>query len=376
MDEVVFRSRLQRHVLAPPPDVVVITDEEEEELVLGHDDDDWKEVDSEEDDEESAEDESQEASGGGEEEEYFDSDESSDDEEEDDDEIFGGDEVLLARLRQLRPNFVPKGRFLGPAPRFATAGNTAGFMRVFATEESQQHGGGGEKQILVFYRYTRFRAAEPESGGGGVRARGSTREHQVRFVLPHAGDAARSLAWAASALVPLIYPGRSTKQLQALWSALASQVRVPPRAARVEVLVDVGILRLPDCTPPGMEGMAAALQGKMLDPWPAGFVGMELRLPEPVLCGGGTEGEATDDDDDDGGGDTDCCERRSAKRRKVAADFAAQECAVCLEPLESDLAAWPGCSRPHVFHGGCLERSLKECETCPICRRKLYVEGA
>uniref|UniRef100_A0A453R1F4 Uncharacterized protein n=1 Tax=Aegilops tauschii subsp. strangulata TaxID=200361 RepID=A0A453R1F4_AEGTS len=41
------------------------------------------------------------------------------------------------------------------------------------------------------------------------------------------------------------------------------------------------------------------------------------------------------------------------------------------ELLQSDVAVWPGCSMPHVFHGACLADTLKGSEMCPLCRRKL-----
>ena len=249
---------------------------------------------------------------------------------------------------------VPEGRFLEPSPRFAYAGNTAGYMRVAAVEPaagSKEEEGG--KQIMVLYRYTQFSAAY---GGGEVEACGSTKLHQLRFVVAPAGDAASSLPWAGSSLAPLIYPARQRDELQALWSRLVSEVAVPPRATRVQVIADVGILRQEDYTRRHMKRVRAALKGMMVDEWPGYHVAMELQLPEPVRCA--EEAEAADGE-------------RPAKRRKVVAEAAGQECSVCFELLESGLAVWPGCSLPHVFHGACLEQTLKGNEMCPICRHKL-----
>lgn len=281
-------------------------------------------------------------------------------------EASGGTSLPLITDPLLRRRHVlPGGRFLGPAPQFASAGITAGFLRVAvvvppadrpaANSQDEE----GRKEILVLYRYTHFSAVP-----GGVQVCRSTKLHELRFAVPPAGDAAGSLTWAGSSLAPLIYPAHHTKALQALWSRLVSQVSVPPEATRVQVIADVGILRREDYTRRRMERVRAALEGMMAEPWPGYHVAMELRLPEPVhvQCAA-DEAEAAD------GEDTDC--ERPAKRRKVVAEDAGQECAVCFELLESDLAVWPGCSLPHVFHGACLEQTLKESEKCPICRRKL-----
>ncbi|KAI4970529.1 hypothetical protein ZWY2020_001443 [Hordeum vulgare] len=201
-----------------------------------------------------------------------DDDDSSSEEEESDGEVDGEAAsadvgVTLSMLQTLhRRKFVPEGQFVGgSARRFACAGSTLGFMRVAAVESE---GGDDRKQILVFYRYTRFRAS-PD----GVKRRGRTTEHQLRFIAT--GDhAARSLAWAGSSMGLLIYPGcltkkleEITKQLQELWSSLASQVSVPPGARRVEVFVDVGILRRADYD--GEHGAHVRRAGSMVaDPWP------------------------------------------------------------------------------------------------------------
>ncbi|KAM0839166.1 hypothetical protein ACQ4PT_060487 [Festuca glaucescens] len=271
----------------------------------------------------------------------------------------GGPQSPLVRSRVV----VPEGRFLGPRC-FASAGSTAGFMRVAVVEPPagiQEEEGG--KQITVLYRYTHFWAAS--DGGDGLEVCGSTKLHQLRFVVPHAGDAASSLPWAGSSLAPLIYPAHQRKELQALWSRLVSEVAVPPRATRVQVIADVGILRREDRTRRRMESVRAALKDMMDEDeaWPGYHVAMELQLPEPVdLC-------VDEDEAADGEEDTGC--KRPAKRRKVVAEAAREECSVCFELLESDLAVWPGCSLPHVFHGTCLEHTLKGSEMCPLCRRKL-----
>uniref|UniRef100_R7WDN1 Uncharacterized protein n=1 Tax=Aegilops tauschii TaxID=37682 RepID=R7WDN1_AEGTA len=214
------------------------------------------------------------------------------------------------------------------------------------------------KQILVLYRYTTFSASSE-----GVVARGRTRAHLLRFIAT--GDhTARSLAWAGSSLVRLIYPSHFSEQLQELWSSLASQVSVLPRAARVEVFVDVGILRRSDCTPERVDRMRTALEHMAEEPWPGRFTGMEMHLPVPMRCGHDKD-EAPIDDTDAG--------ERPAKRRKVFA--AGEDCPICLQQLKGDdLAAWPGCGKPHVFHGACLERVHVENKTCPMCRHKLYIE--
>ncbi|KAM3193354.1 hypothetical protein ACQJBY_070138 [Aegilops geniculata] len=264
-----------------------------------------------------------------------------------------GDDVLV------QMEYVPEGRFPGgSAPWFAAAGCTAGCMRVAAVEDQEADG----KQILVLYRYTTFSASSD-----GKVARGRTKAHLLRFIAT--GDhTARSLAWAGSSLVRLIYPGHFSEQLQELWSSLAAQVSVLPRAARVEVFVDVGILlRRSDCTRERMEWMRHELERMVEEPWPVRFTGMELHLPEPMRRDHDKDETTVDDD-----ADTDAGER-PAKRRRVVAP--GEDCPVCLQLLEgNDLAAWPGCDKPHVFHGSCLERVLVESKTCPICRHKLYIE--
>ncbi|KAM3213633.1 hypothetical protein ACQJBY_066194 [Aegilops geniculata] len=354
-----FEGRFNDPVLPPPPLCQGLEDEDDD------DEDDEGDDNSEAEDEYSVDSEDEEDDSSSEEEE----EESDDDCEVDRQEASADDDVALGILQTLhRRKFVPEGEGQlvgGSAPRFACAGSTLGFMRMrVAAVESE--GADDSKQILVLYRYTRFKASRD-----GVEQRGRTKEHQLRFIAT--GDhAARSLAWAGSSLGLLIYPDimskskklqEITKQLQELWSSLASQVSVPPGARRVEVFVDVGILRRADYTPAGMGHMYAALESMVADPWPGRFVGMELHLPVPVRCG--TEG-----DDDDSGTKAD---ERPAKRRRV--DVAGEDCPVCLQLLEGDdLAAWPRCGKPHVFHGACLEGVLQNSEICPICRHKLDIK--
>ncbi|XP_037462451.1 uncharacterized protein LOC119333788 [Triticum dicoccoides] len=268
--------------------------------------------------------------------------------------------------------YSPEGRrFLGgPARWFSAAGSTAGCMRVAAVEDQEEEEADC-KEILVLYRYAPFSVSSD-----GVVVRGSTRAHLLRFMAT--GDhTARSLAWTGSSLIRLIYPGDFSEQLQELWSSLASQVSVLPRAARVEVFVDVGILRrsvfVDDSilrrsyyTPERMEWMRSVLEETVEEPWPVRFTGMELHLPEPRDHD--KHEAAVDDDDTDAG-------ERPAKRRRVVA--AGEDCPICLQLLEGDddLAAWPGCGKPHVFHGACLESVLVDSKTCPICRHTLYVES-
>uniref|UniRef100_R7WBA1 RING-type domain-containing protein n=1 Tax=Aegilops tauschii TaxID=37682 RepID=R7WBA1_AEGTA len=226
-----------------------------------------------------------------------------------------------------------------------------------AAHSQDQEGG---KQILVLYRYTHFSAVP-----GGVEVCRSTKLHELRFTVLPVGDAAGSLTWDGALLAPLIYPAHHTNALQALWSRLVSQVSVPPEATRVHVMADVGILRREDYARRRMERVRAALASMMAEPWPGYHVAMELRLPESVHMQCADEAEAVD------GEDVDYCERPTKRRKIVTEEGAGQECPVCFEPLESDAAAWPECSLPHIFHGACLEETLKESEKCPICRRRL-----
>ncbi|CAM0909544.1 unnamed protein product [Alopecurus aequalis] len=237
--------------------------------------------------------------------------------------------------------------------------DVTGFMRVAAVDEENQEGG-GDSEILVLYRYTRFSAA---SSGGSVEKRGRTYEHQLRFIA--AGLGARSLAWAGASLAPLIYPEGLFEPLRELWTRLASEVSLPPGAARVKVFVDVGILRAANCTQASIGHMRAALKDLTAHPWPERFTGMVLNLPEPMRCGHDEEESASHDNDDTDG------EQRTAKRRRMVAD--GDNCSLCFDELEGDdLAAWPGCGKPHVFHGRCMELIIESKPSCPICRRGLY----
>nr|TKW08724.1 hypothetical protein SEVIR_6G042700v2 [Setaria viridis] len=233
---------------------------------------------------------------------------------------------------------VPDGEFLGPS-RFAAVENAAAFMRVAAAEAADGDEGG--KEIVVLYRYTRFSRAR--GGQRGVEACRRTKLHRLRFAVPAAGDMESSLALAGSSLDPLIYPGLFRRQLQDLWTSLAAPATntIPTRAARLQVVVDAGILRREDYTPERMAHVRGALATRVLDAWPAYYhVGMELHLPEPVPING-----------------------------RIAGDEEEEECCVCFEVLESGMAAWPGCG--HVFHGACLEKTLARSEMCPLCRHKL-----
>jgi hypothetical protein len=232
-----------------------------------------------------------------------------------------------------RRKFVPVGQFVGgPEPRFASAGSTAGFMRVAAVETEEEDN--SDRQISVLYRCTHFLRA----WGGGVRVRESTSVYHLRFVVPTAGETARSLLCVGASVASLLYPARFDKRLQRLWTSLIAEVSVPTRASLVEVLVDVGILRTVDKTPKRMEGMRAALEGMARKDFHP-ELHLEIQLPQPTQCGAG------------------------------------EDCAVCWELLEGDdLAAWPGCSKPHVLHGACLELVLKRGTTCPLCRSLWFIE--
>ncbi|PNT70965.1 hypothetical protein BRADI_2g20630v3 [Brachypodium distachyon] len=236
------------------------------------------------------------------------------------------------------------------SPRFASAGSTAGVLRVY-TEENPVEGEPPQRQIMLLYRFTRFISS---GSGDGVAVRGfrSTKLHEMRFAVPDDGDAAASLRrWAGPALGPLIYPASHACPLEELWARLVSDMRVPPRAWRVYLRADVGILRRGDYTTRRMGRVSYYLGGMTEETWPVSMyhVGMELQLPEPVLrrpCEDEAKGKGKGKEEED-------------------------ECSVCLEELESGLAKWPGCFQPHVFHGECLELCLKESEKCPICRRRL-----
>ncbi|CAL5010474.1 unnamed protein product [Urochloa decumbens] len=243
-------------------------------------------------------------------------------------------------------------------PRFAAAGNTAGFMRITAAGSHEEEA----SEIVVLYRYTRFSRASSGGQPGCVEACRRTKRHWLRFAVPPAGNMASSLAWAGASLSPLVYPALFRSELQDLWSTLAVAGAIPPQAKRLQVAVDAGILRREDYTAERMDCVRGALEDIMGEEWPADYyhVGVELRLPEPVVRreehgGGGGE--------EDGGAGA----RPPAKRRRMVA--AEEECCVCLDPLESGLAAWPGCG--HVFHGECVEKTLASSEACPLCRRKL-----
>jgi hypothetical protein len=211
----------------------------------------------------------------------------------------------------------------------------------------------------VLYRYTRF--SRTWSGRRGVEACRRTKLHWLRFAVPPAGNMRGALAWAGSSLCPLIYPGLFRQELGDLWSILAALVinAIPPQATRLQVVVDAGILRREDYTMERMEHVRGALEATAGEAWPEYYhVGMELQLPETVR-----REEGGDADEDDG--------VRTAKRRMVVAEG---DCSLCLDPLESGLAAWPGCG--HVFHGHCVEQTLAGRATCPQCRHGLCRHAA
>ncbi|CAM0909543.1 unnamed protein product [Alopecurus aequalis] len=299
---------------------------------------------------------------GGEDQEAVLDDEEDDDDGSEDDE----DEEMLAGTDQEDDDRFSDDDFGDEDGDDDEESDVSGFMRVAAVADAGNQEGGGEREILVLYRYTHFSAAWSD---GSVEARGRTEERQLRFVAS-AGLGSRSLAWAGASLPPLIYPDGLWKPLRELWTSLASEVSLPPGASRVKVFVDVGILARADCTQASMEHMRVALKDMVAEPWSERFADMVLNLPEPVRCGRDDEEKAAQDNDKDTDG-----EQRPAKRRRVVAD--GDDCSLCFDELEGDdLAAWPGCGKPHVFHGRCMEHIIesKSKPLCPICRRGLYVE--
>ncbi|KAI5018713.1 hypothetical protein ZWY2020_043601 [Hordeum vulgare] len=259
-----------------------------------------------------------------------------------------------------RVMYAPEGRFLGPGARISYAGNTVGMLSVAAVvpppddlPAADSQGQVGVKQILVLYRYTHFSATRD-----GVKVCGSTKLHYLRFAVPPAASPVESLRWAWSSLAPLIYPSSHSSELQALWPRLisSSSDSIPQKATHLKMIADVGILRREDYTPERMREVSMVLDDMLAEPWPGYHVGMELRLPEPVHvhCACADEPEAADGE-------------RPAKRRKIDAE----RCPICFELLKSDVAVWPGCYLPHVFHGACLVLALKASEMCPLCRRRL-----
>ncbi|CAL4987778.1 unnamed protein product [Urochloa decumbens] len=245
--------------------------------------------------------------------------------------------------------------FLGQPARFATVHNTAAFMRLApAAAAPGESGGGGE--IVVHYRYTRFLRAQGACDSCVDTHVLGPKLARVRFHLPAhaaaAADPASSVELAGAAVVPLLYPARFSAHLRALWCHLVAMAPVP-RATRVVVTVDAGILRPGDWTPARMRRMVAAMEsvareGEMQ---PAvSDVCVELRLPAPL---------AKEDD------------VRPAKRRRVAGE----DCPICCEALEQGLAAWPRCL--HIFHATCLEEHLvRGSQECPMCRNGLEVVDA
>ncbi|KAM0883730.1 hypothetical protein ACQ4PT_031448 [Festuca glaucescens] len=321
------------------------SEEEGDEYSSAEKEDEDSSQDEDEEDEDSSEDEEDEDSS--EDEEDEDSSEDDDDSDEEDfeysteeEESHGevnrqaamacsaGEDVMLQRRK-----FVPVGQFVGgPEPRFASAGSTAGFMQVAAVETHE--GDNSDRQISVLYRCTHFLGASR----GGVRVRERTSVYQLRFVVPPAGDTARSLLCVGVSVASLLYPARFNKGLQRLWSSLIAELSVPTRASLLEVLVDFGILRSADRTAKRMELMSAALEGMVRKDFHP-ELHLEIQLPQAAQCGAG------------------------------------EDCAICWELLEGDdLAAWPGCCKPHVFHGACMELILKRDDKCPLCRSVWFIE--
>ncbi|KAF0904540.1 hypothetical protein E2562_035437 [Oryza meyeriana var. granulata] len=188
--------------------------------------------------------------------------------------------------------------------------------------------------------------------------------NRLQFIVSPAGDLVSSLPWAGSSLAPLIYPVFFRQELRELWSSLmaVAPVSIPLGATRVEVFVDVGILRPVDNTPERMEYMRRELEAKKEAAWPGHHIGLEMNLPEPVLCSKRGIDEVSEEEDG---------AVPPAKRRRVVSGVAGEECPVCFFQLETDLVAWPGCTVPHVFHGECLEFTLERSYKCPICRKNL-----
>ncbi|OEL12662.1 hypothetical protein BAE44_0026319 [Dichanthelium oligosanthes] len=249
--------------------------------------------------------------------------------------------------------------FLGQPARFVSYQNTAGFMRLPAAEAPPGQDAG---VIVVHYRYHRFSVPRRSGGHDGVEVPDfGTCLHHVRYLVPFpavVADPASSLRLVGASLAADVYPYRYHAQLQALWSGMlaAAPVRVPPRATRLVVTVDVGVLRSENCTPERLECMRSALaeQAHEADASPMAC-GLEQHLPAPV-CRDESSGEV----------------HRATKRRRLA--IAGELCAICHEVLEQDLAAWPRCS--HVFHGKCLEQLLATVRhRCPVCRSTLSIEG-
>jgi hypothetical protein len=199
---------------------------------------------------------------------------------------------------------------------------------------------GDEKKIAVVYRYTHFTAAS-DTG---------TTAHRLRFVVPPAGDMARSLRWAGASLEALrVYPRRHRADLRHAWSVLLPQItpKISPGATSVEVLFHAFSLRDADNTAERRESLVALLEGGMEEEhWPGCKCHGNLEVHLPVPCGPESAALATE-----------------------------ENCPVCWELLKGDdLATWPGCSKPHMFHGACFELILQKSDECPLCRNSCYVE--
>ncbi|KAM3276633.1 hypothetical protein ACQJBY_044819 [Aegilops geniculata] len=226
--------------------------------------------------------------------------------------------------------------------------DTAGLMETY-TLNSQEKGDG--RHIVVVYRHTLFSVP---SDGGKLLVRGGTEGHTIRFVVPHAGDTARALRLVGASLSATVHSRHPSESLRELWSGLISLPEVMHGLGRrrrpAGVVVHFNIVSFPKAnyTPERRESVHAVVEGLFEEPWPECQChgGMEYRLPETVPM-----------------------------RRIAESEAAGQDCPVCLHRLKgNDLAAWPGCSRPHVFHGACLKLALKKIDRCPICRRFLQIE--
>ncbi|KAL5205177.1 hypothetical protein ABZP36_033386 [Zizania latifolia] len=94
-------------------------------------------------------------------------------------------------------------------------------MRVTVVEADP----GFEQEIVVLYRYTRF--SRTWSGRSGVEVYRRTKLNCLHFIIAATSDPATSLPWAGSSLAPLIYPVFFVKELNELWSSLATSVSIP-----------------------------------------------------------------------------------------------------------------------------------------------------
>ncbi|XBH93325.1 hypothetical protein VPH35_084268 [Triticum aestivum] len=204
---------------------------------------------------------------------------------------------------------------------------------------------GDDKHIVVVYRHTLLSAP---SDGGELLVRGDMEGHTIRFVVPRAGDTATALRLVGASLSATVHSAHVSESLRDLWFGLISLPEIMHglgrRRRRAGVVVHFNVFSFPKAyyTQERRESVHAVVEGLFEEPWPECQChgGMEYRLPETVPM-----------------------------RRIAESEAAGQHCPVCLHLLEGDdLAAWPGCSRAHVFHGACLKLALKKIDRCPICR--------